>query len=419
MAGEKDDNARFVEAGLLDDLDDAKARQARLALLRDLESDGVSLEEMKEAVEQDRLAFLPVDRVLAGDMRYTSAEIAEKSGVSLDYLLATRQAMGLARPDPDERSFGEYDLEAARIAAAMAAAGLPEEGMLEITRVLGRGLAQGAEAIRMLMAQLFVRAGVTERDLAMRNAEAAAELLPQLGPLLLYILRLHLLEQTRNVAVSQAELASGASPSARTVYVAFADIVGFTGLGERVDVDEVGRLVGRLADLAFEATQPPARIVKTIGDAVMFVAPAPEPLLETALDLVARAEEADYEFLELRVGLAAGVALSREGDWYGPPVNLASRATGVARPGSVLATQEVRDAVENGYRWSPAGEWKLKGIKERVPLYRVRRAEHEPEGEPEAEPESAKPAARPRKVARGRAPGRKPRPPRPRRRPGG
>jgi adenylate cyclase len=417
VAGEPGNTARFVEAGLLDDLDEAKARKARLALLIDLESDGVSLEEMKEAVEQDRLAFLPVDRVLAGDMRYTSREVAELSGVSLDYLLATRQAMGLARPDPDERSFGEYDLEAARIAAAMAAAGLPEEGMLEITRVLGRGMAQGAEAIRMFMAQLFVRAGVTERDLAMRNAEAAAELLPQLGPLLLYMLRLHLLEQTRTVAVSQAELASGASPNARTVYVGFADIVGFTGLGERVDVDEVGRLVGRLADLAFEATQPPARVVKTIGDAVMFVAPTPEPLLETALDLVARAEEAGDDFLELRAGLAGGVALGREGDWYGPPVNLASRATGVARPGSVLATQEVREAAEDGYRWSAAGEWKLKGIKDRVPLYRVRRAERDPNAE--AEPESAKPAARSRKDARGRAPGRKPRPPRPRRRPGG
>lgn len=388
MGADTDDTARFVEAGLLDDLDDPKAREARLELLRDLDSDGVALDELKEAVEQDRLAFLPVDRVLAGDLRYTSKDIAELSGVPLEYLLATRQAMGLARPDPDERVFGDHDLEAARIVAGMAAAGLPEAGMLEITRALGRGLAQGAEAIRMFMAQLFVQAGVTERELAMRNAEAAAELLPQLGPLLLYMLRLHLLEQTRNVAVSQAELASGASPTARTIYVGFADIVGFTRLGERVDVDEVGRMVGRLADLAFEAAQPPARVVKTIGDAVMFVAPAPEPLLETALELVARAEEAKADFPQLRAGLAAGIALGREGDWYGPPVNLASRATGVARPGSVLATRGVRDAVADGYRWSPAGEWKLKGIEGKVPLYRVRRPdpEHEPERTPQPPP---------------------------------
>src|SRR5207244_922268 len=84
-----------------------------------------------------------------------------------------------------------------RTLAGFAAAGLPAEGMLEITRALGRGLAQGAEAIRMMMGQIFVQASVTERELATRNSQAASELLPRLGPLLLYILRLQLRRQAR------------------------------------------------------------------------------------------------------------------------------------------------------------------------------------------------------------------------------
>jgi adenylate cyclase len=251
--------------------------------------------------------------------------------------------------------------------------------MLEVTRALGRGLAQGAEAIRMMVAQLFGRPGVTERELATRNAQAADQLLPRLGPLLLYILRRHLLEQTRIVAVSQEELASGASANAAPVFVDFTDMVGFTRLGERIEVHELGQLVSRLTDFAQEATRPPARLIKTIGDAVMFVSPAVEPLLETTLDLVERAG-AREDFPPLRSGLAGGVALSREGDWYGRPVNLASRVTGVARRGSgVLATGEVRDAAGNGYRWSPAGDWRLKGFKARVALFRVRRTETSPD----------------------------------------
>ena len=124
----------------------------------------------------------------------------------------------------------------------------------------------------------------------------------------------------------------------------------------------------RLTELAVQHTQPPARLMKTIGDAVMFVAPAPEPLLDTMLDLVARRSEEEEDFPRLRAGVAAGLAVSREGDWYGPPVNLASRVTGVARPGSVLATHEVHDAAPDGYAWSPAGGWELKGFKRRVPL---------------------------------------------------
>ena len=102
-------------------------------------------------------------------------------------------------------------------------------------------------------------------------------------------------------------------------------------------------------------------------------APTRGGLLELALDLVDAAAAEGDDFPQLRVGMAAGPALSRAGDWYGRPVNLASRVTAIARPGSVLATREVRDAASEDYRWSPAGARSLKGVDGPVRLYRARR----------------------------------------------
>lgn len=148
--------------------------------------------------------------------------------------------------------------------------------------------------------------------------------------------------------------------------------MGFTRLGEEVPADELGRLAVRLEALATEAARPPVKLVKTIGDAAMLASPEPEPLLNAALELVEAADAEGEEFPQLRAGAAVGRALPRAGDWYGRPVNLASRITAVARPGSVLAEREMREVAHNSYRWSFAGERRLRGIREPVALFRVR-----------------------------------------------
>jgi adenylate cyclase len=121
---------------------------------------------------------------------------------------------------------------------------------------------------------------------------------------------------------------------------------------------------------------PPVRFIKTIGDAVMFVCTEPEPLLDAVLKLV-EATDTDNEFPRLRAGIASGMAVSRAGDWFGSPVNTASRVTGVARPGAVLVADSVREAVGDarGFSWSFAGARHLKGIKSEVKLFRVRRGD--------------------------------------------
>jgi adenylate cyclase len=361
----------FQEAGLLDGLD-GDGRNARLALLEDLAAAGVPVPEMQDALAEDRLGLLPVERILAGEPRYTPREVAEEAGIPLEFLLAMRQAIGLARPDPDERSFDEHDLETARAFARLREAGLPEESLLEVSRVLGSGIAQSAEAMRTVFARMLLESGADEHELASRNAQATRELLPLMAPLMDHTMRLHMRDQVRNQQIGRGELVEGAAQGLRHVWVCFADMVGFTRLGERVDPAELGGLVTQLTDLAIEAVTPPVRLVKTVGDAAMFVSPAADRLVDTALTIVGRAED-DERFPELRAGAAGGVALSRGGDWYGPPVNLASRVTGVARPGSVLATRELRDAAREQFAWSYAGEFKLRGVQRRVALYRARR----------------------------------------------
>jgi adenylate cyclase len=179
-------------------------------------------------------------------------------------------------------------------------------------------------------------------------------------------------------AINAAERSGGQLPGSREIAVCFADLVGFTRLGEEVPPDELGRLAVRLETLASEVATPSVRLIKTIGDAAMLTSLEPEPLLDAALTLLDAAEAEAEDFPQLRAGLAIGPALSRAGDWFGRPVNLASRITQIARPGSLLAEREVRESAREAYRWSYAGERRLRGIREPVPLFRARRLSKTP-----------------------------------------
>jgi len=116
------------------------------------------------------------------------------------------------------------------------------------------------------------------------------------------------------------------------------------------------------------------RLVKEIGDAVMLVASEPEAMLECTLKLVEVAAR-EEGFPELRAGVACGPAVNRWGDWFGTPVNLASRLTTRARPSTVLVTSEVRNAVNGAFEFSDAGRKRLKGFSSPVHAYRVKRVD--------------------------------------------
>jgi adenylate cyclase len=361
----------FEAEGLLESLE-GEARRARLDLLEHLYDEGVSLDELRRAVEEERLVLLPVERVIAEEQKYTATEVARQAGIDRNLFLAQRRAAGLPTPPPRERAFSDEDLESARRLAVALELGFPKDKLLEGARVFGRAAAQAATASRVLAAEAFVRPGDTERDVALRIAEAARTLHPQTAQLLQRLYNSHLREQLRNDVVA-AELASGRLEGAREVTVCFADLVGFTTLGEEMAVEDLGEVADRFTKLAAEVAEPPVALIKTIGDAAMLVSPEPDPLLEAALTLVERSGSQEDGLPELKAGVAMGEALNRFGDWYGRPVNVASRVTAIAKPASVLATGDVRVAASDRFVWSEAGHWRLKGIRDDVPLYRCRR----------------------------------------------
>ena len=207
--------------------------------------------------------------------------------------------------------------------------------------------------------------------MALRFAALAQELAPKLAPVLEGAFSAHLREAVRRGILGRAEREAGQVTGSQEMVVCFADLVGFTRLGGEVEPRELGSVAVKLGQLATNVARPPVRLVKTIGDAAMFVSPEPGPLVDAALTLLESAEEA--ELPTLRAGVAVGPALARAGDFYGHAVNLASRVTGAARPASVLCTKEVRDAARDEFEWSSAGRHKLKGLSSPVQLYRARR----------------------------------------------
>jgi adenylate cyclase len=367
------DTSEFEAAGLLDGIEEAAKREERLALLRHLRDDGFTIEELKEAAKLERLALLPVDRVLSKEgAKYTSTDLADETGMPLELLQQLWRALGFAEVDPGEKLFADADLEAVRAVAQFHAAGIGDEPLALVSQVIGSGMSRLGDAIRETVGEALLQPGDSELTVGMRYAAAVEHLVPLLTPVLGYVLTVHLKEQIQSNFIAQAEIESGVFDNSREITVCFADLVGFTRLGERVPPSELSAAARRLSDMAVEVARRPVRLVKTIGDAAMLVSPEPEPMVRAAIELAARAEEDGEEMPQLRVGIASGAAVPQSGDWFGAPVNLASRVSDIARPASVLVTKPVRDSVKEEFDWSFAGAKKIKGVKDEVPLYRAR-----------------------------------------------
>ncbi len=368
---------------LLEGVTTEQEREAREALLAELRAAGVPEEELRRAVAQNQLVLLPVERALSyGDERFTTEEVAERSGLDLDFLERVNRALGRPRRAPDDRAYDAADVQAAMNVNMIRQSGIPDESILEVTRVLGQGMANLASTLAAAFGAAFLRAGDTEYDLSSRYGEESAQLMPLLEPGLGHALRTHLRAVMRQVAVGASERESGRLPGTVDTTVAFADLTGFTRLGESVPADELGALAERYGDLVTDLVEPPVRLVKTIGDAAMLVSPDTDALLDLLLELNDTAGTEASELPAIHAGVAHGPALNRGGDVYGSAVNQASRIAEFARPGSVVASDDVRKAAKGEYAWSFAGKRRLKGLAEQASLYRVRRnPPPDPEGQ--------------------------------------
>jgi adenylate cyclase len=364
---------------LLGDLE-GSARAERAELIEWLFEQGVTADEIRNAFAP---MLLISRRVIGDDGTYMSArEISESYGIDLELLQRVQRAIGLSRvDDPDAVVHMRADGVAATYAQRFIEMGLNPDNIVLVVRVLAEGLAHAAEVMRYTALASILRPGATELEIAKGSQALVTQIKPLLGPMIEDMLFMHLRHSMETEAVNASERAAGAPlPGARHITVAFADLVGFTRLGEEVPAEELGQLANRLADLARDVAVPPVRFIKTIGDAVMFVCTDPAPLLDAVIKLV-EITDSDNDFPRLRAGIAGGSAVSRAGDWFGSPVNLASRVTAVARPGAVLAAESTRDELgdDAGFGWSFAGGRHLKGIKGEVRLFRARRGDGETE----------------------------------------
>ena len=294
--------------------------------------------------------------MISQERRYTASELAELSGVDLELARRLRRAMGLPDVPEDEPAFFEEDLRALeRAKVLMDEDGLTPAELLHLTRTLGLAASRMADAVVGFW---------TDRLLAaLASGNASDKLVPDakrvedLEPVVAYLLRRHVLDSISRRIGDRAGGESG-----NTLAVGFADLVGFTSLSEQLNDGETAELIERFERLATDrVVGGGGRVVKMIGDEVMFSA-EPSLVAEIALSL---AETFDSPSLpSVRVGAAVGNVVSQSGDLYGPVVNLASRATVAARPGSVLVSPSLAEllAGDERYSVSPIKPHRLKGI---------------------------------------------------------
>ena len=346
--------------GLLDDAEGADRERLQRLLVR-LHDRGAGTEELREAIAGGRLALLTAERVLTGGERFSAREIAERVGIPLEVLDANWAALGMVVSDPDARDRTSADLKAAERLRELLDAGLGTEAVEETARVMSMALAQVAASHREMVAELVLtrepeegesgedaaEPGIGEEIAEAERLEAVTQaLVPLIGPSLEHLYTLQLREQLRHAVIDVEGRRSGRGPGIEEMAIAFADLVDFTKLGEQLAPEEFGEITRRFSRLASEAAGGPVRLVKMIGDAAMFASPEPALLADAVLGLLELVEQQDGGFPGLRAGMARGDAVARGGDLYGRPVNLASRLTGVARPGSLLVAGEGIEALE-------------------------------------------------------------------------
>jgi adenylate cyclase len=344
--------------------------------LRELaEAAGIPDDAIASALEEGTLGLLLIDRVVAGTGLYTKAEVQARTGLG-ERADRFWRALGFPEPAPDDRIFGAADVEMLQLLDSVLRLELLEEDTaLQLARVIGSSIERIAQSqIDAIEARVESGGANPGDELELQRAQL---LLPTVPRILEYVWRRHLVVAARRRMVLDSTAARGQ----RAVSVGFADLVGFTALSQQLDQHELAAVVDRFESTAYDlVASHGGRVVKMIGDEVMFEVGDPVAAVELALDL-ADAYHGDESISEVRVGVAWGPVLSREGDLFGPTVNLASRMVSIAYPGSVVVAPEVREACgdDERFAWKSLRTRYLKHIG-RVQLHAVRWADDASEG---------------------------------------
>lgn len=293
--------------------------------------------------------------LLAGRGQYTRLQVAEKAGLSSEQARRLWQALGFAVVDGDEPMFTSADVSALTDVAGLIDAGVVDaDGAVELARPLGHLLSRLATAqtgvVTEVLGQRLAAGHLPEDPLLPERVAAQAvaitrELLPVLERTTVYVWRRHLATEVGRALLPVAADTEGAADS-RPLAVGFVDISGFTRLSQGLAVAELAVLLERFDTLVLDTVVAyGGRVIKNLGDEVLFVTAAPEPAAEIALSLLEHVE-ADDRLPPVHVGLAFGPVLSRGGDVFGPVVNIAARVASLARRGTIRVDETMADALD-------------------------------------------------------------------------
>jgi adenylate cyclase len=299
--------------------------------------------------------------LLEGPRRYTRGQVAALAGMPPERTQRLWRALGFADVADDDAAFTDADVTALARLSALIDSGFVDPGQeASIARAMGQSLSRLADWQTDLLAASLTSAGT---DSAADVVASGEVLLPLMRELQDYVWRRHLAANAGRLFVAGAApgTASGAVDR-RELAVGFADLVGYTSRSRGMGGRELGAMVEDFESLAADLiARHRGRVVKTVGDGVLFTCVAPVDAVEIALRLPAEWDADDRP--PLRVGAAFGPVLTRLGDVYSPVVNLASRLTSLARPGTLLVDEELARQLRGmpGYRVRPLRRVSVRG----------------------------------------------------------
>lgn len=355
-------------AGLYDPADEGA--EERRELLAYLLEEGCTLEEMQAAHARGRLYALAGDRRIRPLVGLLTLRDAGTRLEADPHLLAlVWRTLGLPDSGIDAPLLTEADIEALET-YLLVLGFIGEDTALGVARVVGAALARITEAESSAMRQ-----GMDSIDVAISGSELVtaqsysqvAQLVPRFGRMLDAMHRQHL-EATR---VHFEGIDIGDRDAFRCG-VGFADLSGFTQLSRQLPLPVLSRVMSVFEDAASETVQARGgRIVKFLGDAVMWVSADPDDLVAIAHALVTHPLAA-AEGIKVRAGIAYGRVLAQDGDYFGPPVNLASRLVGTAEAGQVMSAGELVEVLGDGWSAQPGEPVALRGFDDQVTPYLLR-----------------------------------------------
>ena len=343
---------------------------------------GVDPNDVARAEADGTLGLLAISKfIFPGDPKYTQEQAEDLIGLGPDGRRYWR-ALGFTDPSPTDKVFTDGDVDMLRVVRQLLELGIVEESVaLQMARVIGASMARVAAAqIDAIEARLGEEAPSAAVDFGEGAAEPAllrAGMLQTTMPHILeYAWRRHLQVAARNRMVRDSAEGEGQSTT-----VGFADLVGFTALSQQIDDKELAAIVDQFEVNAYDIVGGSGgRVVKMIGDEVMYTVDDPRTAVEIGLGLADTYQD-DEELSGIRVGLASGPVVQLAGDLFGPTVNMASRIVSLAYEGSVVVSPSIHEALvdDETLHFKSLRTRYLKGIG-RVPLHVARRAADVEEG---------------------------------------